>query len=61
MRPDLCAVDNLHNSHSYLGNFRVNSLVHDPSLLDYLVKTLSADKITLGSDFPFPLGERKRG
>ena len=58
VRPDLCTVD---NPRSYLGNFRVNSLVHDPLMLNYLVKTLGADKITLGSDYPFPLGEREPG
>ena len=58
VRPDLCTVD---NPRSYLGNFRVNSLVHDPLMLNYLVKTLGADKITLGSDYPFPLGGRKPG
>jgi aminocarboxymuconate-semialdehyde decarboxylase len=35
--------------------------VHDPLMLDYLVKTLGADKITLGTDYPFPLGELEPG
>ena len=35
--------------------------MHDPLLLEYLVKTLGPDKIALGSDYPFPLGEREPG
>jgi aminocarboxymuconate-semialdehyde decarboxylase len=61
VRPDLCAVDNPHNPRSYLGKFWVDSLVHDPLMLEYLVKTLGADKITLGTDYPFPLGELQPG
>ena len=61
VRPDLCAVDNPHNPRNYLGKFWVDSLVHDPLMLDYLVKTLGADKITLGTDYPFPLGELEPG
>jgi aminocarboxymuconate-semialdehyde decarboxylase len=30
-------------------------------MLDYLVKTLGTDKITLGTDYPFPLGELEPG
>jgi aminocarboxymuconate-semialdehyde decarboxylase len=44
-----------------LGKFWVDSLVHDPLMLEYLVKTLGADKITLGTDYPFPLGELQPG
>jgi aminocarboxymuconate-semialdehyde decarboxylase len=61
VRPDLCAVDNPHNPRSYLGKFWVDSLVHDPLMLEYLVKTLGADKIMLGTDYPFPLGELEPG
>jgi aminocarboxymuconate-semialdehyde decarboxylase len=61
VRPDLCAVDNPVNPREYLGKFWVDSLVHDPMMLDYLVKTLGADKIVLGTDYPFPLGELEPG
>ncbi|UYZ62078.1 amidohydrolase family protein [Hymenobacter weizhouensis] len=61
VRPDLCAVDNPVHPREYLGRFWVDSLVHDPRLLDYLVQTLGADKITLGTDYPFPLGETEPG
>jgi aminocarboxymuconate-semialdehyde decarboxylase len=57
VRPDLCAIDNNVNPRNYLGKFYVDSLVHDLTALDYLVKVLGADKIAMGTDYPFPLGE----
>jgi len=56
-RPDLCAVDNKKNPREYLGRFWVDSLVHDELALEYLVKVCKKDKVILGSDYPFPLGE----
>ncbi|MFG0329704.1 MAG: amidohydrolase family protein [Phycisphaerales bacterium] len=60
-RPDLCAIDNDHNPREYLGRFWVDSLVHDAEALRYLVKTMGADRVALGSDYPFPLGEEVAG
>ena len=57
VRPDLCAIDNKVNPRNYLGKFYVDSLVHDLKALDFLVQTVGADKIMLGTDYPFPLGE----
>jgi aminocarboxymuconate-semialdehyde decarboxylase len=31
--------------------------VHDPDLLEYLCKKIPKDRIVMGSDYPFPLGE----
>ncbi len=61
VRPDLCAVDNERNPREYLGKFWLDSLVHDQLMLKYLVKLIGADKIALGSDYPFPLGEAEPG
>lgn len=61
VRPDLCAVDNPINPRDYLGRFWVDSLVHDEVSFDVLLKTVGADKICLGSDYPFPLGEQRPG
>ena len=61
VRPDLCAVDNNVNPREYLGKFYIDSLVHDPEVLDYVVKLIGADKIALGTDYPFPLGELEPG
>lgn len=56
-RPDLCAVDNKINPKSYLGKFYLDSLVHDAKILKYIVDLIGADKVALGTDYPFPLGE----
>ncbi len=61
VRPDLCAVDNNHNPREYLGSFWLDSLVHDPLMLDYIVKLIGSDKVCLGTDYPFPLGELQPG
>ncbi len=61
VRPDLVAVENRTNPREYLGRFYVDSLVHDPDLLDYMIKLMGANSICLGSDYPFPLGEHEPG
>jgi aminocarboxymuconate-semialdehyde decarboxylase len=60
-RPDLCAVDNPHNPRSYLGRFYLDSLVHDADALRYLLRLVGPERIALGSDYPFPLGEAEPG
>jgi aminocarboxymuconate-semialdehyde decarboxylase len=60
-RPDLCAADNDVNPREYLGRFYVDSLVHDPEAMRLLVKLMGPERIALGSDYPFPLGEQKPG
>ena len=61
MRPDLCAVDNPVPPRAYLGKFYVDSLTHDPEMLRHLLRLIGPDKIALGSDYPFPLGEEEPG
>jgi aminocarboxymuconate-semialdehyde decarboxylase len=61
VRPDLVAVDHEVNPRDYLGKFWIDSLVHDPDALDLVLKLMGADKICLGSDYPFPLGEHEPG
>ncbi len=61
VRPDLCAIDNNHNPREYLGQFYLDSLVHDPLMLDYIVSLVGEDKVALGTDYPFPLGELEPG
>lgn len=60
-RPDLCAIDNPHNPRSYLGRFFVDSLVHDAKMLKYIISLYGEDKVALGTDYPFPLGETEPG
>ncbi len=61
VRPDLCAVDNNVNPKAYLGKFWIDSLVHDPTMLDYVVNLFGANRVALGTDYPFPLGELQPG
>ena len=61
VRPDLCAIDNKVNPRDYLGNFYLDSLVHEPKMLDFIVDMMGDDKICLGTDYPFPLGELEPG
>lgn len=61
VRPDLCALDNAVTPRDYLGRFWVDSLVHDPHALRYLIRTMGEHKVALGSDYPFPLGEEHPG
>ena len=38
-----------------------STFVHEPAALDYLIKLVGADRVALGSDYPFPLGEAAPG
>ncbi|MEQ9422986.1 MAG: amidohydrolase family protein [Cyclobacteriaceae bacterium] len=61
VRPDLCAVENDVNPREYVGKIFIDSLVHDHNMLDYVVNLMGKDKVILGSDYPFPLGEHVPG
>ena len=61
VRPDLCAVDNQVDPANYLGRFWVDSLVHDADTLDFLLNKIGSNRIALGTDYPFPLGELEPG
>ena len=60
-RPDLVAIDNDSNPRNYIGKFWVDSITHDPALLDYILKLQGSKRVTLGSDYPFPLGDLEIG
>jgi len=61
VRPDIVATDNDRNPREYLGHFYVDSLVHEPAMLQYMIDLFGARRIALGSDYPFPLGEHHPG
>ena len=46
---------------AYVGRFSVDSVVFEPAALRLLVDTLGVENIMLGSDYPYPLGERPVG
>ena len=60
-RPDLVNVNQVSQPRSYLQRLYFDSLVLDCEALRYLVKTVGAGRIALGSDYPFPLGEQTPG
>ena len=69
VRPDLVAIDNKRNPREYLAHsdkgtaarFYVDSLVHDTGALNLLLKLFGPERVALGSDYPFPLGEAQPG
>lgn len=72
VRPDLVAIDNHINPRDYLARpgdngatiparFYVDSLVHDADAFHFLRRLFGTERIALGSDYPFPLGEAHPG
>jgi aminocarboxymuconate-semialdehyde decarboxylase len=60
-RPDLVAVDNKRNPREYLGKFWTDCITHDIDLLKYILKVQGSEKVCLGTDYPFPLGDLEIG
>jgi aminocarboxymuconate-semialdehyde decarboxylase len=61
MRPDLVATDNPRNPREYFSQLFFDSCVHDNLALRYLIDTVGIDRVMLGTDYPFPLGEQEPG
>lgn len=60
-RPDLVAIHNNVNPRQYVGEFWVDSITHDPQLLNYILSMQGSKRVMLGSDYPFPLGDLEIG
>jgi aminocarboxymuconate-semialdehyde decarboxylase len=60
-RPDLCAIDCAVDPREQLRRFYFDTLVHDEVALRFLMDRVGASRLALGSDYPFPLGERVAG
>ncbi|VWB07167.1 aminocarboxymuconate-semialdehyde decarboxylase [Burkholderia lata] len=58
---DIVREDCPHPPVSYLDRFHVDSAVFDRGALRLLVDTMGEDRVMLGSDYPFPLGEQRIG
>jgi aminocarboxymuconate-semialdehyde decarboxylase len=54
-------VNNCKRPHDYLRSFYVDSLVQDARTLRFLIELMTVERIALGSDYPFPLGEEHPG
>ena len=61
VRPDLVQVNTKTEPRDYLHRLYFDSLVHDPAVLRYMLEVFTANRIMLGSDYPFPLGEHHPG
>lgn len=61
VRPDLCQTHTQNPPDSYLDRLYFDALVHDPDALEFMLKKTSADRLALGTDYPFPLGELAPG
>ncbi|MGN6478859.1 amidohydrolase family protein [Luteibacter sp.] len=61
MRPDLVATDNARNPREYFKRLYFDSCVHDDAALRYLLDAVGTDRVMLGTDYPFPLGEQEPG
>jgi aminocarboxymuconate-semialdehyde decarboxylase len=59
-RNDVIGTSQYPPSH-YLGRFCVDSVVFDERALRLLVDTVGADRVVVGTDYPYPLGERPAG
>ena len=59
-RPDVVGVSAQPPS-TYLDRFSVDSVVFDERALRLLVDTMGPERVMLGSDYPYPLGERPAG
>ncbi len=60
-RPDLCATESAVSPSDQIARFYFDTLVHDASALRYLHALVGANRLALGSDYPFPLGEHRPG
>lgn len=60
-RPDLVNVNQVRPPREYLGHFWVDSITHDPKALRYIVDLFGPNRVALGSDYPFPLGDLTHG
>ena len=46
---------------SYIDRFHVDAAVFSRDVLTFLVKSMGEDRVMLGSDYPYPLGEQRVG
>jgi aminocarboxymuconate-semialdehyde decarboxylase len=42
-----------------LASLYTDSIVHDPRVLRFVIEVIGADRIMMGSDMPFPIGDEK--
>lgn len=60
-RGDVVRGRSAHPPSHYVDRFSVDSVVFDPAALRLLVDVMGDDRVMVGSDYPYPLGERPAG
>jgi aminocarboxymuconate-semialdehyde decarboxylase len=60
-RGDLVRGRSTHPPSHYIGRFYVDSVVFEEPALRLLVSVVGEDRVLVGSDYPYPLGERPAG
>jgi aminocarboxymuconate-semialdehyde decarboxylase len=60
-RPDVVPGSSTRPPSEYVGRFSVDTVVFAPPALRLLVDTLGVDNVMVGSDYPYPFGERPVG
>jgi aminocarboxymuconate-semialdehyde decarboxylase len=56
-RATVTAVNLTEAPSSFLGRFYYDTIVHGAEALRFLVQRVGADRVVLGSDYPFPMGD----
>lgn len=60
-RGDIVRGRSAHPPSHYIGRFYVDSVVFEEAALRLLVSVVGEDRVVVGSDYPYPLGERPAG
>ena len=60
-RPDLCAMNINKAPSEYLESFYLDTITHDEDALHFAIKKMGLNRMALGTDYPFPLGEHHPG
>ncbi|MFD0686375.1 amidohydrolase family protein [Actinomadura fibrosa] len=58
---DIVRADSPRPPSEYTGRFFVDSAVFDPRALRLLIDVMGVERVMLGTDYPFPLGEKEPG
>ncbi len=61
MRPDLVQTASDHDPRLAMSQVYVDSCVHDTQALSQLLELMGTERVMLGTDYPFPLGEQEPG
>jgi len=56
-KPDLAARQAKRLPSEYLRLLYVDTVVHDPRVLRFLIDTMGADRVLVGTDYPFEMGD----